>query len=227
MTDLLCDYAWQHPAPAAIRASYVGVIRYLSNDPAKDITAAEAEALHAVGLSVGLVYETTATRAGQGFAPGVADRMAAEKRAAALGYPKTCPIFYAVDFDADPAKVLPYFHGVSRSHTYPVGVYGSKRVVEAVLGAKCAVYAWQTEAWSGTAVSKVAHLYQRVKPTQTLKGAKPGSYDEDVILKTVPLWGGKPAPIPAPKPAPVPPAPPPWFFRYLRWWRAFNRRGKK
>ena len=57
------------------------------------------------------------------------------------------------------------------------------------------------------------------------------NYDTSVIAD---YWPGvdpapKPAPTPAPKPAPVapPPAPPAWFFRYLRWWRAFNRRGKK
>jgi hypothetical protein len=43
---------------------------------------------------------------------------------------------------------------------------------------------WQTEAWSGTEVSKHAHIYQRVKATKNL----PKGCDEDVLLKPLPLW---------------------------------------
>jgi hypothetical protein len=212
MTETLAiDYAWQHPNPAAIKAAgYVGVVRYLSHDPSKDITAAEVKALHAAGLSIRLVYETTANRAGAGRLAGIADRREAEKRAAALGYPRHCPIFYAVDFDADPAKVLPYFKGVHRRHGFYVGVYGSRRVVEAVHAAGLANYLWQTEAWSGTAISSHAQLYQRVKPTHTIKGAK-GGWDENVVLHPFPAWTPQIVTPPvkkvaAQKPAAKPPA---------------------
>lgn len=204
MTEVLViDYAWQKPNPAAIKAAKVsGVIRYLSHDPSKDVTKAEVAALHKAGLSVRLVFETTATRATAGLLAGIADRREAEKRAAALGYPKNCPIFYAVDCDVDPAKVLPYFKGVHRSHSYPVGVYGSKRVIEGVWAAGLVQRCWQTEAWSGVAVSSKASLYQRVKPTVTIKGAK-GGWDENVVLHPFPAW----TPTVAPKPVVKPPTP--------------------
>lgn len=204
MADLLCDYAWQHPSPAAVRAAgYVGVMRYLSHDPSKDITAAEATVLHAEQLGIGLVFETTANRAGEGTAAGLADRKEAEPRAAALGYPRNCPVFYAVDYDAAPQTILPYFRGV-HGGGYPVGVYGSARVVAAVIGAGLATFGWQTEAWSGTTIVGVAHLYQRVKPTRHIAGATSGSYDENVVLKTFPLWTPAPAPQPHVDPTPTP-----------------------
>ena len=205
MTEtLFIDYAWKHPSPAAIKAAgYHGVIRYLSTDPTKDITKAEAAALHKAGLAILLVWETTATRALAGTAAGIADRLAAEKAARALGYPKACPIFYACDTDAAPNKVRAYYDGVHRAAVYPMGIYGSARVIEGITTTH--VYRWQTEAWSGGAVSKGAHLYQRVKPTRKIKGAV-GGWDEDVVLHTLPTWG-PPAPVkPAAKPAPKTPA---------------------
>jgi hypothetical protein len=224
MTEtLVIDYAWQHPNPAAIKAAgYVGVVRYLSHDPSKDVTAAEIAALHKAGLSVRLVWETTARRALDGWRAGIVDRREAEKRAAALGYPKGCPIFYAVDCDADPAKVVPYFKGVNRVHGYPVGAYGSKRVVEALWKAGLASRLWQTEAWSGTAVSSRASLYQRVKPTHTIKGAK-GGWDENVVLHPFSAWmppAPKAAPKPAVAPAPVTPVPTP-PAGWNGWWKNF------
>ena len=64
-------------------AGYSGALRYLSNDPTKDLTKDEAEALQAVGLSVGLVWETTARRATAGRKAGASD--AAVHIAAASG----------------------------------------------------------------------------------------------------------------------------------------------
>lgn len=212
MTDLLIDYAWQHPDPKAIKdAGYTGVLRYFSTDPTKDLTAAEAKALHAAGLKVGVVWETTAKEAESSATQGAKDRAEAEKRAAALGIPKTVPLFYAVDEGTTVDKVDQYFQGVHHGATHPVGVYGSKTIVEGILAKGFATYAWQTSAWSGGLVSAKAHIYQRAHATHFIKGAK-GGWDEDVLLKPVPLWGPKAAPTPAPAPAPAPkpvPAPAP------------------
>src|SRR5437660_2904824 len=99
MAERRCiDYGWQHPSPQAIKqAGYEGVIRYLSHDPSKDLSGAERDALRAQGLSIALVWETTATRASEGFQAGVQDAHDAETQAAALGYPQICVLFYAVD----------------------------------------------------------------------------------------------------------------------------------
>lgn len=204
------DYAWQHPAPAAIKAGgYEGVARYISHSPDKDITVAEANALHAQGLNIWLVWETTANRAGQGGAAGTQDVRDAEAKATALGYPTNVPIFYAVDFDANPQMVMPYFAAVAKAAKRPVGVYGSLRVVEAVMKAGYAEYGWQTAAWSGGKLSQMAHVYQRVHPNGKIPGYTSG-WDENVICRDFPVWTPKPAPAPkppAPAPAPAPTGP--------------------
>jgi len=66
MTQVI-DYSFSRPAPSDIAgAGYVGVIRYLSGGGnRKDITRDELDALHGAGLAVGLVWETTASRAGE------------------------------------------------------------------------------------------------------------------------------------------------------------------
>ena len=193
---LLIDYAWAKPAPDAIKAAgYSGVMRYLSNDPTKNLTVAEAAGLLAAGLSVGLVWETISARAGQGFAAGAADAATAEAAATALGYPFYAAIFYAVDYDADPAAVAPYFAGVNSRAARPVGVYGSARVVEGT----AVPWKWQTSAWSAGRVSASAHLYQRQRATV----AHPlPSTDENVVIAPFPIWTTAPLLDPA---SPLPP----------------------
>lgn len=202
MPDLAIDYAWQHPAPHNIRlAGYVGVFRYLSNDPSKDITPAEITALHAEGLAVWLVWETTAQRALAGHSAGVDDATEAYTRAAKLGYPKGMPLFFAVDFSATPAQVADYFAGVnSVASPYQAGDYGDA----AIANGKLTKWHWQTAAWSSGSISPNAHVYQRVRPTKRIVGA-PTGWDENVLLRSLPRWTGqKPAPAPAPAPVPAP-----------------------
>lgn len=196
MPDLLLDYAWARPNPLAIRgAGYSGVVRYLSNDPSKNLTAGERDGLLLVGLSITLVWESTATRASEGHAAGVDDAHAAEAQTRALGYPAGCPIFYAVDFDMYPAAAAAYFGGIASVAAYPVGVYGSKRIIEGI----DAPWKWQAAAWSKGLVSPIAHLYQRVTPTVA---APIPQTDENVICHPFPLWTGA-NPIP-----PIHPDPP-------------------
>lgn len=200
---LLIDCAWTKPSPAAVKAAgYVGVIGYISHDPTKDLTRTQARAYVEADLAVGLVFETTAHRATSGKSAGRTDRQFAEAEAHKRGYPTSCPIFYAVDGDYDPKTVAPYFEGAAAvKGTHPVGVYGSVRVVDAMLKAKHASVGWQTEAWSGTKLSRRAHLYQRTgKTVAAIKGVRGSAYDEDVVLTPFPLWGGRVAP-PAPAPA--------------------------
>lgn len=176
----LVDYSTARPTPAQIRAAgYGGVMRYLSTYPPKNLDAAERDALLGAGLVIGLVWETTAARSAQGSAAGTADAQAAEAQADALGYPSSCPVFYAVDFAATPGQVLSYFAGVVGAARRPVGVYGSASIVEAVP----VPWKWQTAAWSNGRISAQAHLYQVV-------GAAPiPSTDTNFLLRPVPLWG--------------------------------------
>ncbi len=85
------DYSFTHPVPARIKAAgYVGVMRYLSPGPnAKNLTTAERDALLAAGLSIGVVWETVANRAAQGFDAGAHDAQVANGQADGLAIPDT------------------------------------------------------------------------------------------------------------------------------------------
>jgi hypothetical protein len=174
-------------------------MRYLSTDASKNLSTRERDSLLATGMSIGLVWELGGARAGQGFAAGQADGHSATAQAEALGYPKTCPLFFAVDDGSlTVSGVASYFAGVRSTCGYPVGVYGSASVVEGIAG-----YKWQTCAWSGGRVSPHAHLYQR--------GAATVSYpisgtDENIVCIAFPLWSKSTAPVPPVQPPVQPPS---------------------
>lgn len=208
MTNLVIDVAWTKPDPkAVVAAGYSGVIGYLSRDTTgKNLTREQIAAYHAAGLSVALVWETTAQAAAGGEAQAVKDARDANAEADALGWPGDRPIFYATDFDAQPPQVLTYYLTLTSEPGRPVGCYGGIRVVDAMLGGGHAVYGWQTVAWSGGLVSAIADLYQREAHTRpSIAGVSTGSYDEDIALQLD--WGQTPAPA-APQSGPhgTPPA---------------------
>lgn len=172
------DYSWgrvggtdTNHAAAVKAAGYIGAVRYLCypGDGIKQLRAGELAALHAQGLAVGVVWETTADRAGQGYNAGQSDAAEANRQADALGFPADRPIYYAVDFDGRWENVKPYFDGARANGGRPVGIYGSYGVVEA-----CDVgWVWQCAAWSGNGngtagnidgrrLSAKARLFQRV-----------------------------------------------------------------
>lgn len=185
MGDLLVvDESWSKADPGALAADgYRGVIRYLSNDDSKNLHADERDAILGAGLLLGLVWETSAGRAGEGYNAGFADAQAANGEADALGVPGNVALYYAVDFDAAGSGQLPqvvsYFEGVRDAGGRPAGVYGGIDTIETVKNDVGTPYAWQTEAWSRGLVSSMANLYQRVG--HTLPDVA-GSYDEDVVL---------------------------------------------
>lgn len=200
------DFAWAHPDPAQIKnAGYEFVIRYLSHDPTKDLTAAERDALWAQGLAILLVWESYAARALAGTQAGMDDARTAVAAARALGYPDDVPLFFACDTNATADLARPYFAGAASVRPC-VGAYGGIAVVDTLLADGTVRYGWQTCAWSNNRVSQTAHLYQRLTPTRPLAG----SFDEDVLLHPLPLWTAPtavvapPAPIPAPTPQPSP-----------------------
>lgn len=202
MVTLGVDYSWTVPSAATIKAAgYKFAMRYLSADRTKNLSAPEAKALLGAGLGIGLVWELHANRAAEGRTAGVADARAAETQATTLGYPATAVIFYAVDFDANPAQVSAYFVGVRSAARRPVGVYGSARVVEAVHAAGVP-YVWQACAWSGGRVSTVAHLYQRLRPTVP---HPIGGTDENVLIEPFPMWTAAHTLPAKTKPAKAPP----------------------
>jgi hypothetical protein len=164
----LVDYSYNHPTPRAIRdAGYLGAMRYLSFDgPPKNLAANERDALHAAGLGIGLVWETTANAALGGAQRGLSDASNANSQADHLGYPPGLPIFYAVDFEAYNGApmdaVADYFRGLGlASPTRPVGAYGCYAVIEHLGLLKLATHSWQCVAWSHNHRSPRADLFQR------------------------------------------------------------------
>lgn len=145
------DYAWTHPDPQRLFASGVRfVMRYLSHDPSKDLSAGELAALHAAGLGVGVVWETTATRALEGYAAGRQDAREARVRLHGLGFPDKQPCYFADDWDTTGAAVASYFQGAGDAiGVARVGCYAGIGPVSFLFDHKLIRYGWQTYAWSG------------------------------------------------------------------------------
>lgn len=158
---VVLDIAWDRPKIAQILATgATGVMRYFSPDATKNLTAAEVQGYTAAGLSVGTVFESTAGRATQGWAAGVADAQLAERQRVAVGLPGSHVHHFAVDEDTSWASVQAYFDGAASVITMArEGCYGGFRVIEGA-AAHGLRFLWQTVAWSGGQVSSHATLYQ-------------------------------------------------------------------
>lgn len=206
------DFSWGKPAAQALRDAggiefVIGYVSPLRADGpnGKDLSAVQVAAYRAAGLQVGLVFESGAQRALGGSVAGRADGATARARAQAIGYPRECVIFWAVDFDA-PAELLPTLHayGVGFGEGWGGvnhGPYGSAAVIDGLGGSF--PWRWQTAAWSRGRVSSMATLLQHAG-TWRIGGA---DCDRNELLwsGTVPFLGAAPAPS---APPPLPPAVP-------------------
>jgi hypothetical protein len=155
------DIAWATPNVAQIKATgATWVARYFSNDITKNLTGSEVQQYSAAGLGIVVVWESTATRALQGFAAGADDAKAARAQRSMVGLPDTVPIHFAVDTDTTWGAVAAYFQGaVSVLGLDLVGVYGGLHVIEGAhsYGLR---YLWQTVAWSGGVWASYATIRQ-------------------------------------------------------------------
>lgn len=154
------DYAWgfNSKLPKALKAAGASfVVRYLGTS-SKCLTVSEVTALHAAGLSIAAVYETTGATwrggKGAGFKDGLAARTAAEK----VGMPTNAPIFFAIDEDTtNYPTVNDYLAGCAAACApYPARLYAGIGPVGHAPGDGH----WQTYAWSGSSVAHNASLYQ-------------------------------------------------------------------
>ncbi|MFC8717788.1 glycoside hydrolase domain-containing protein [Kitasatospora sp. NPDC057198] len=206
------DYAWGRPGGAALAAAgHTFVMRYLSRDRSKNLTAEELADLRAHGLRVGLVWETTANRAGSGYAAGADDARQALAQADALGLTGAL-IYAAVDYDVQEAglpAVRDYFRGWNTVlPAWRTGVYGGYRAVQDIVGQGLAVHGWQTTAWSNGHWSEHTDIRQ-VGGTATIGGVQCDlntCTDPDAAVSVAPA---RPMPAPAP-------AVPAWPGQYLR-----------
>lgn len=166
MTRQGIDYAWHYALDfEAFRdAGVTFVARYLSNTPEKNLTPAEARELSNAGFDIVVVWETSAKRALAGMQAGESDAQEASTQASACKMPDGRPIYFAVDFDAQPAdlpKIEDYLKGAAKAlDVARLGVYGSYAVVRYCFDKQLVAYAWQTAAWSRGQQEQRAQLYQ-------------------------------------------------------------------
>jgi hypothetical protein len=205
------DYAWSKVPPWVVKAAGFGfAARYLSHDPSKNLTKAEAAALLADGVAIVLVWEDSAQGALRGHSGGVADALAADAQARQCGLPGAF-IYFAADWDATAAEqtmINAYLDGcatvIGRAR---VGLYGGYwPCSRARLAGKAAKF-WGTVAWSGTNWATATW-----KP-DVMQGAQVSVGGVSVDLDTADAagdFGQWPRPatttIPMPKPAPKPAA---------------------
>jgi hypothetical protein len=147
------DYSFARPSPASIRAAgFTFVARYLSHESGKNLSAGEANALIAAGLTIVCNWEDSATNALSGYGQGVSDARAAAAEALSVGQPPTRPIYFSVDFDANSSQIgtiEAYFEGVaSVIGVSRTGVYGGHYVVDALFNDGKVTWGWQAYAWS-------------------------------------------------------------------------------
>lgn len=130
----------------------------------KEITASEAQALRDAGVAILLCWETTASRAKAGGDAGASDGKKARELARELGVPDGTVICFAVDYDAprwDFEAIRAYLLAAkAAAYPYRAGVYGSKKVLDAMCEEIPDLYGWQCVAWSYGAVSEHMDAYQ-------------------------------------------------------------------
>lgn len=168
MTARLIDYSFARPGGAAIKAAgFSGCLRYVPylGDQGKGLSGSEVTDLRAHGLAIGLVFESVAERHLAGFTAGTMDATISLRALDNLGFPSNAAVYFAVDFDAQPAEMLAidnYQRGAaSVLGAERVGVYGSYAVVEHCHNAGTAAWFWMTYAWSGGRKPPAyAHLFQ-------------------------------------------------------------------
>jgi Rv2525c-like, glycoside hydrolase-like domain len=186
------------PSGAQMRsAGYQFLVRYLSGGNSKDLTAGELADLRANGIQVAVVWETSGTSCLGGYGAGVSDAQGAEQEAASLGGPSDRPIYFAIDFDAQPGDygvIGSYFDGVAsvlgRNRT---GVYAGYYPVRWLFDNGKVRWAWQTYAWSYGNWDSRAQLRQYLNDTYVdgvnvdLDHAMTADYGQ---------WGFRPPPPP-------------------------------
>lgn len=145
-------------------AGFTFVCRYYSHSAWKNLTPAEAKAISGEGLYIVAVWESAGDHASFFTqAQGELDGESAYAFGQMIGQPFDTPIYFAVDYDADPhVGVSEYFNGVRQAFqrhgqigvdAYHVGVYGSGAVCQYLDSIGYVSYTWlaQSTGWLGSA----------------------------------------------------------------------------
>lgn len=162
-----CALDCQDKAVKIKKAGFTFVCRYYRNAASHypPLTAQEAAALSAAGLSVVSVWESASDKIGHfSFTSGVNEATSAYHQALLVGQPKSTPIYFAVDADFDEQEIAgpvrDYFRGIASgfdaiSHhapIYEIGVYGSGLTCGVLTDQGLAKYAWlaMSTGWRGS-----------------------------------------------------------------------------
>jgi hypothetical protein len=148
------DYSFDHPDPDGlwtVDKRFAG--RYIGpGSGSKLLTRAEADALHAAGLSIVALVEGAAQDALSGAATGKLHAQLAVKAAPGLGMPLGHPFYFAVDFNPTAEQwpaVRAYLAGAaSVVGLNQVGVYGGYQTMVWAVRDSAARWLFQTYAWS-------------------------------------------------------------------------------
>lgn len=163
----IADLSWAHDeltgaVLAGLGAS--GVIGYVSDNPAKNLTRENLADHLAHGLQVGLVFEDATTDMRAGAKGGNAHGATAMGEAGDIGYDShNCVIFAAGDENTtqdDWPTVLAYMDAFATWVPHP-GYYGDQDSIDWLFPQRPHWWYWQTNAtgW-GTGISRNAHLVQ-------------------------------------------------------------------
>lgn len=199
------DYASRLNPRSVAALGYRFVVRYINGtaDHWKVITPQERDAIHAAGLGLMLVWETTANRPLAGAQGGRIDGARARADLIRLGCPPNVAVLAAVDIDVEPANlrtVVAYLEAFRAAVRWPCGVYGDFDVIDAVKG--WSVVNWQANArwWSrhpGTAPDTPLRVHPAAHMRQYLPETTPaGQLDPNVCLRPVRFWHPTPTPDP-------------------------------
>ncbi len=148
------DYSGARPSPASLKAAgYTFASRYLSDSPSKNITRAEADALAAAGIDVVANWENDGRQEIlDGFSAGVHAATVGAAQAKAAGMPGSRPIYFSVDFDAQPyqqGSVDAFMDGaasvIGRDR---VGAYASVAVLGRLFDSGKIAWGWQSQSWA-------------------------------------------------------------------------------
>ena len=129
------------------------VCRYIGPESwGKTITRDEVAIVHDAGLAILLCYETSAARMKGGARAGAEDGYVARQAAEELGCPSGTVIFFAADWDVQPAELASceaYLRTAGlNSEQFGVGLYGGERVVSAMSERGACYYFWQCCGWT-------------------------------------------------------------------------------
>jgi hypothetical protein len=176
---------------------YEFICRYYSRTtqmPEKVLHQPEAQAISNAGFSIVSVYEDDPVNAAYFSAGrGSEDAAGAQTQATAVGQPAGTPIYFTVDYDAQPGDlpaILQYFTAVRQTINqggngpYPVGVYGSGLVCQSLLGAGLVEFTWlsQSGGFNGTADFKASNQWNLLQelPANAPQPCGDFDYDPDV-----------------------------------------------